>query len=70
MADFGALLRGKQFSEDIAEGAQSSIGLRRFEFRAIALESTPAYLEGMKKKLSPYDLPQSNDNPMRSLLRK
>jgi hypothetical protein len=47
---------------------RNSIGLRRFEFRAIALESIPAYLEGMKKKLSPYDLPQSNDNPMRPLL--
>jgi hypothetical protein len=32
------------------------------------LESIPAYVEGMKKKLSPYDLPQSNDNPMRPLL--
>ena len=32
------------------------------------LESIPAYVEGMKKQLSPYDLPQSNDNPMRPLL--
>ena len=32
------------------------------------LESFPAYVEAMKKNLSPYDLPQSNDNPMRPLL--
>ena len=32
------------------------------------LESIPAYVEGMKKKLSPYDLPPTNDNPMRPLL--
>jgi NTE family protein len=32
------------------------------------LESIPAYVEAMKKNLSPYDLPASNDNPMRRLL--
>lgn len=32
------------------------------------LESFPAYVEAMKKNLSPYDLPQSNNNPMRPLL--
>ena len=32
------------------------------------LESIPAYVEGTKKKLSPYDLPPTNDNPMRPLL--
>ena len=32
------------------------------------LESIPAYVEAVKKNLSPYDLPASNDNPMRRLL--
>jgi NTE family protein len=32
------------------------------------LESIPAYVEAMKKNLSPYDLPPANDNPMRRLL--
>ena len=32
------------------------------------LESIPAYVEAMKKNLSPYDLPLANDNPMRRLL--
>ena len=32
------------------------------------LESIPAYVEAVKKYLSPYDLPASNDNPMRRLL--
>lgn len=35
---------------------------------ATPLESIPAYVEGMKKNLSPYDLPQSNNNPMRPIL--
>jgi NTE family protein len=33
-----------------------------------SLESIPAYVEAVKKNLSPYDLPASNDNPMRRLL--
>jgi len=32
------------------------------------LESIPAYVEAMKKNLSPYDLPLANDNPTRRLL--
>ena len=32
------------------------------------LEGIPAYVEAVKKNLSPYDLPASNDNPMRRLL--
>ena len=32
------------------------------------LESIPAYVEAVKKNLSPYDLPASNDNLMRRLL--
>jgi NTE family protein len=32
------------------------------------LDSIPAYVEAVKKNLSPYDLPASNDNPMRRLL--
>ena len=32
-----------------------------------SLESIPAYVEAVKKNLSPYDLPASNDNPMRPL---
>jgi NTE family protein len=32
-----------------------------------SLESIPAYVEAVKKNLSPYDLPASNDNPMRRL---
>ena len=32
------------------------------------LESLPAYVESIKKNLSPYDLPPTNDNPMRRLL--
>jgi NTE family protein len=32
------------------------------------LESIPAYVEGMKKRWSPDNLPQSNDNQMRPLL--
>ena len=32
------------------------------------LESLPAYVESIKKNLSPYDLPPTNDNPMRQLL--
>ena len=32
------------------------------------LESIPAYVEAVKRKLSPYDLPQANENPMRRML--
>ena len=32
------------------------------------LESIPAYVEAVKRNLSPYDLPASNENPMRRLL--
>ncbi len=32
------------------------------------VESIPAYAEAVKKNLSPYDLPASNDNPARRLL--
>ena len=32
------------------------------------LESIPAYVEMISRNLSPYDLPQSNDAPLRSLL--
>jgi NTE family protein len=32
------------------------------------LESIPAYVEAVKKKLSPYNLSPSSDNPMRPLL--
>jgi len=42
-------------------------GISGEQAAATPLESIPAYVEGMKR-LSPYDLPQSNDNPMRPLL--
>jgi len=32
------------------------------------LESIPAYVEAVNKNVSPYDLPQTNDNPMRRIL--
>src|SRR6516225_1686691 len=32
------------------------------------LENIPAYVETVRKNLSPYDLPPGNDNPMRRLL--
>src|SRR6476619_2014652 len=33
-----------------------------------SLESIPAYVEAVKKNLSPYDLPEASENPMRRIL--
>jgi NTE family protein len=38
------------------------------EAASTPLESIPAYIEAVKKNLSPYDLPLANDNPTRQLL--
>jgi NTE family protein len=38
------------------------------EAASTSLESIPAYVEAVKKNLSPYDLPQASENPMRRML--
>jgi NTE family protein len=43
-------------------------GISGEEAATTPLESIPAYIESLKKNLSPYDPPPSNDNPMRPLL--
>ena len=43
-------------------------GVSGEEAATTPLESIPAYVEAVKKKLSPYDLSPSSDNPMRPLL--
>jgi NTE family protein len=43
-------------------------GISGEEAATTPLESIPAYVETLKKNLSPYDLPPANDNPMRQLL--